>query len=94
MIIYRDNTRKKNRIDQLSIRIQLIEGLFVKYANAEKHKVLARHSSGKTLPSSRKKFYKQDSTKCEDIKTTEMVWCVSKIVYWCDVGVCMECFRN
>jgi hypothetical protein len=43
MIIYRNDTRK--RIDQLSIRIQLIEGLFVKYANAVERKVPGRHSS-------------------------------------------------
>jgi hypothetical protein len=35
----------RKRIDQLSIRIQLIEGLFVKYANAVECKVLGRHSS-------------------------------------------------
>jgi hypothetical protein len=34
MIIYRNNTGK--RIDQLSFRIQLVEGLFVKYANVLK----------------------------------------------------------
>jgi hypothetical protein len=37
MIIYRSNTGK--RIDQLSFRIQLIEGLFVKYVSAVEHKV-------------------------------------------------------
>jgi hypothetical protein len=43
MIIYRNYMRK--RIDQLSIRIQLIEGLFVKYAFAVECKVPGRHSS-------------------------------------------------
>jgi hypothetical protein len=37
------DTRK--RIGQLSIRIQLTEGLFVKYANAVELKVPGRHSS-------------------------------------------------
>jgi hypothetical protein len=50
----------------------------VKYANAGEHKVPGRHSSN------RNKFYKQDSTNCEEIKTTEMVCCV----------VCVECFRD
>ena len=54
MIICRNNIRK--RIDQLSIRIQLIEGLSVKYANAVEHKVPGRHSSEKQCPSKRKKF--------------------------------------
>jgi hypothetical protein len=48
MIIYRNKKRK--RIDQLSVRIQLIEGLFVKYANAVERKVPGRHSSNKTMP--------------------------------------------
>jgi hypothetical protein len=37
-------------MDQLSIRIQLIEGLFVKHANAVECKVPNRHSSAKTVP--------------------------------------------
>jgi hypothetical protein len=48
MIIYRNNTGK--RIDQLSFRIQLVEGLFVKYANVLEHKVPGRHSSDNTVP--------------------------------------------
>jgi hypothetical protein len=36
-------------IDQLSVRIQLIEGLFMKYANAVEHKVMGQHSSDKTM---------------------------------------------
>jgi hypothetical protein len=47
MIIYRNNTRKI--IDQLLVRIQLIEGIFVKYANAVERKVLGQHSSDKTV---------------------------------------------
>jgi hypothetical protein len=38
MIIYRRNTGKTT--DQSSFRIQLVEGLFVKYASAAEHKVL------------------------------------------------------
>jgi hypothetical protein len=48
MIIYRRNTGKT--IDQLSFRIELIEGLFVKYASAVEHKVPGRHSSDNTVP--------------------------------------------
>jgi hypothetical protein len=40
-------------MDQLSVRIQLIEGLFVKHANAVEREVLGRHSSDKTVPSLR-----------------------------------------
>jgi hypothetical protein len=36
-------------IDQLSVRIQLTEGLFVKYANAVERKVPGRHSSDETV---------------------------------------------
>jgi hypothetical protein len=37
MIMYRNNTGK--RTDHLSFRIQLFEGLFVKYANVLEHRV-------------------------------------------------------
>jgi hypothetical protein len=49
IIIYGNNTRKK-KTDQLSLRIQLVEGLFVKYAYVVQCKVLARHSSNDTVP--------------------------------------------
>jgi hypothetical protein len=42
VITYRNKTRK--RTDQLSVRIQLIEGLFVKHANAIERKVPHRYS--------------------------------------------------
>jgi hypothetical protein len=48
MIIYKNKTRK--RTDQLSVRIQLTEGLFVKHANAVGRKVQGRQSSDKTVP--------------------------------------------
>jgi hypothetical protein len=37
IIIYRSNTGRN--IDQLPFRVQLVEGLFVKYASAIEHKV-------------------------------------------------------
>jgi hypothetical protein len=55
IIIYRNKKRK--RIDQLSVRIQLIEGFFVKYANAVEHKVLGQHSSDKTMPHLKQDFH-------------------------------------
>jgi hypothetical protein len=48
VIIYRNKTRK--RTYQLSVRIQLIEGLFVKHTNAVERKVPGRHSSHKPVP--------------------------------------------
>jgi hypothetical protein len=48
MIIYRNNTEKRS--DQLSFRYQLVEGLFVKYANALNHKVPDRYFSDNTVP--------------------------------------------
>jgi hypothetical protein len=95
MRIHRNKTRK--RTDQLSVRIQLIEGLFVKHAIAVEHKVLGRHSSENSAPSKKKKFYKQDSTNCEEIKTTETVCCMLKTVYWCDtcdMGLRVEFFYD
>jgi hypothetical protein len=47
MIMCRSNTGKS--IDQLSFRIQLFEGLCVKYASAVEHKVPGRHSSDNTV---------------------------------------------
>jgi hypothetical protein len=75
MIIYRNDTRK--RIDQLSIRIQLIEGLFVKYANAVQCKLRMDSSAFVRQQCSSNTFYKKDSTNYEEMKTTEMVCCVS-----------------
>jgi hypothetical protein len=37
-------------MDLLSVRIKLIEGLFLKHANAVERKVPARYSSDKTVP--------------------------------------------
>jgi hypothetical protein len=45
-IIYRNNIWK--RIDQLSLRIWLVEGLLVKYANLLECKVPGQHSSDNT----------------------------------------------
>jgi hypothetical protein len=95
MIIYRNTIRK--RTDQLLVRFQLIEGLFVKHANAVERKVPVRHSSENSVPSKKNKFYKQDSTNCEEIKTTETVCCMLKTVYWCDtrdMGLSMEFFYD
>jgi hypothetical protein len=78
-----------------SVRIQLIEGLFVKHVNAVERKVPGRYSSENSGPSKKKKFYKQDSTNWEEIKTTETVRCVLKTVYWCDtcdMGLSVEFF--
>jgi hypothetical protein len=43
--------------DQLSFRIQLLEGLFVKYANVLEHKVSGRHSSDNTVPHLTKRYF-------------------------------------
>jgi hypothetical protein len=71
------NTGKS--IDQLSFRVQLAEGLFVKYGSAVEHKVPGRRSSDNTVPRlTEKKMYKKDSFDCKEIKTAEMVCCVSE----------------
>ncbi|PNF18924.1 hypothetical protein B7P43_G18030, partial [Cryptotermes secundus] len=48
LIIYKSNTGKN--IDQLSFRIELVEGLFLKYASAVEHKVPGRHASDNSVP--------------------------------------------
>jgi hypothetical protein len=47
MIVYRSNTDE--RIEQLSFRIQLIEGLFVKNVSAVEHEVLGSRPSDNTI---------------------------------------------
>jgi hypothetical protein len=68
MIIYRNKTQK--RTAQLSVRIQLIEGLFVKRRPQSAGLTFVRQDSGL---SKRKKCYQQDSTNCKEIKITEAV---------------------
>jgi hypothetical protein len=48
MVIYRNNTEKG--IDQLSFKIQLVEGLFVKYTNTVERKMPGRNSSDNIVP--------------------------------------------
>jgi hypothetical protein len=55
MIIYRNKTRK--RMHQLSVRIQLIEGLFVKHANAVEREVPVRSLSDKPVPHLRERNF-------------------------------------
>jgi hypothetical protein len=93
IIMYRNTTRKG--LDELLDIIQLIEGLFVKYANAVEHKVPGRHSSGKTAPRLREKNCISRIPPTEEIRTTEMVCSMLKLVYWCDacdIGLSMEFF--
>jgi hypothetical protein len=81
----------------MSVRIQLIEGLFMKHANAAERKVPGRHLSENSFPPMKKKFYNRDSTNCEEIKTTETVCCMLKTVYWCDtcdMGLSVELFND
>jgi hypothetical protein len=47
IIIYRNNTGKI--IDQLPLRIQIVEGLSVKYANVPEREVPGRHSFDNTV---------------------------------------------
>jgi hypothetical protein len=68
------------KIEQLSFRIELNEGLFVKYASAVYHKVPGQLSSDNkhSAASNRKK----------ESKTTKMVCCVSEaweycVLVWC-----------
>jgi hypothetical protein len=82
MIICRNNTG--NRIDQLSFRIQLVEELFVKYANVVERKMPGQRSSDNTVPqlTDRQTFYKLAQLALivqEENETTEMVCCLSGV---------------
>jgi hypothetical protein len=69
----------------------------MKHANAVERKVPGRHLSENSAPSKKKTFYKQDSTNCEEIKTTETVCYILKTVYWfdaCDMGLSVEFFTT
>jgi hypothetical protein len=102
LIIYRDNTGKNT--DQLSFRVQLIEGLFVKYANGVEHKVPGRHSSDNTVPHLTEQHFisKIPPTAKKSRPQRRCVVCQKRgrktdIVYWCDacgVGLCIECFQD
>jgi hypothetical protein len=100
LIIYRNNTGKG--ADQLSFRMQLVEGLFVKYANVLEHKVPGQHSSNNTVPRLTERHFISKILPSEK-KTRLQRRCVlcqkrgkrKETVYWCntcDVGCCVECF--
>jgi hypothetical protein len=102
MIIYRNNTGKRN--DQLSFRIQLVEGLFVKYANVLERKMPGQHSSDNTVPRLTERHFISKLPPSEK-KARPQRWCVLRqkrgkrkdTVHWydaCDVGLCVECFRD
>jgi hypothetical protein len=99
MIIYRNNTGK--RIDQLSFKIQLVEGLFVKYANVLECKVPGRHSSDNTVAATNRHFIsKLPLSEKKARPQRRRVVCQKRrkwkdTVYWCDacdIRLCVECF--
>jgi hypothetical protein len=83
MIIYRNNMGK--RTDQLSFRIQLVEGLFVKYVNVLERKVPGRHSSDNTAPRLTERHFISKLPPSEKKARPQRR---------CDVGLCMECFQD
>jgi hypothetical protein len=102
MIIYRSNMGRS--MDQLSFRVQLVEGLFMKYASAVKHKVPGRHSSDKTVPRLTERHFisKIPPTARKSRLQKRCVVCQKwgkrkDTVYWCDacgMGLCIRCFRD
>jgi hypothetical protein len=102
MIIYRNKMGK--RTNQLSFRIQLVEGLFVKYANVLECKVPGRRSSDSTVlrlterhfisklpPSEKKARPRRRCVMCQKRgkRKDTVYWCNA-----CDIGLCMECFQD
>jgi hypothetical protein len=91
MIIYRNNTGK--RTEQLSFRIQSIEGLFVKYANPIERKVPGQHSSDNTVLHLARFHWlwrNDDHRNGMFVKNVER----ERTLYWCDVGLCEEYFHD
>ncbi|PNF13973.1 hypothetical protein B7P43_G08681 [Cryptotermes secundus] len=100
-LIYKSNTGKN--IGQLSFKIELVEGLFVKYASAVEHKMPGRHASDNSVlrlterhfisrisPRSTKARPQRRCVVCKKCGKKEMVyWCEA-----CDVVLCIECFRD
>jgi hypothetical protein len=85
---FHDNTQKQHRkrIDQLSFRIQLAEGLVVKYANVLECKVPGQHSSDNTVPRLTERHFINKLLPSEK-KARPQRWCVvcQKSVFF---GVC------
>jgi hypothetical protein len=74
-VIYRRVTGKN--IQQLSYRIQLVEGLFTKYAcAAETRSVPGRQASDNSSTAGWKIFSENSGTQNWEIKTSEGVFCV------------------
>jgi hypothetical protein len=102
MIIYRSNTGKS--IDQLSFRVQLVEGLLVKYVSGIEHKVPCRHSSDNTAPRLTERHFISKIPLTARKSRPQKWWVVCQkqgkrkdTVYWCDacgVRLCIECFHD
>jgi hypothetical protein len=91
----RSNTGKS--IDQLSFRIQLVEGLLVKYACAVEQKAPGRHSLDNIVPCLRERHFVRriPPTARKARPQKRCVVCQKRgkdTVYWCGVGLCIECF--
>jgi hypothetical protein len=91
-------------MDQLSFRIELVEGLFVKYASAIEQKVPGRHPSDNTVPRLTERHFisKLPPRPTKSSPQRRCVVCAKRgkrrdTVYWCDacdVGLCIDCFRD
>ena len=88
-MICRNNTRE--RIDQLSIRIQLIEGLSVKYANAVEYKGPGRHSSKKQCLSKRRNFISKTPPTVKTSRQQKRQVVCQKL---CDAVLCVGYFHD
>ena len=94
-MLFSDKCRKKIYIQQLSCRIQLVEGLFTKYARAaEKQSVLGRQASDNTVPRlTERHFLRKVSPKTEKSKPRRRCAVCSKhgkkktSVYCCKVSL-------
>jgi hypothetical protein len=103
IVVYRQVTGRNT--EQLSYRIQLVEGLFMKYAHAAgERNVSGRHASNNTIPRlNERHFLRNVATKTEKSKPQRRCLVCSKhgkkktSVYCCqicDMGLCLEdCFE-
>ena len=103
IVVYRQVTGKN--IEQLSYRIQLVEGLFTKYSCAAgERSVPGRHASNNTIPQlTERHFLRKVSPKSEKSKPQRRCVVCTKhgkkktsvhCYQICDMGLCLEdCFE-
>lgn len=102
-IIYKHN--KKQKVDQLKFRVQLVEQIFAKYANTIQRKVPGRHSQDNNLARLTERHFIERIPPTQQ-KAKPQKRCVvcykrgrrKETIYWCPdckAGLCLDsCFKT